>query len=71
MQLLYKNIIDNDGKPGNLEVLMYKFNEEAKKRVEDYEILQRRMEEAAKKKKLEKMAMFGAAAANMDEMEQK
>lgn len=39
MALLYKNIIDDEGAPGDIEKLMMKLNEEARRALEQYENL--------------------------------
>lgn len=48
MQLLYKAIIDDEGRPGDIERLITKLNEEAKRSVEEYEEAQGQVEEAKK-----------------------
>ena len=37
MALLYKNIIADEGAPGDIEKLMLKLNEDARKALEQYE----------------------------------
>jgi len=39
MALLYKNIIDDEGAPGDIEKLMMQLNEEARRALEQYENL--------------------------------
>lgn len=43
-------MIEDKGQQGNIDKLIQKLNEDARKHVEDYEELQSRMEEEKKKK---------------------
>lgn len=56
MQILYKNIVEDDGEPGNIEKVIMRLDEEAKKSVADYEELVKRKEEQKKRKSLSKSA---------------
>lgn len=52
MQILYKNIVEDDGQPGNIEKAIMRLDEEAKKSVADYEEFTKRKEEQKKQKQL-------------------